>query len=74
MLEINGIARILIIFGLVLISAGIIMSFIGKVPWLGRLPGDIYLQKKNLTFYFPIATSLLLSILASLFMIIFRRK
>ena len=74
MLEINGIGRILIIVGLVLVSAGIILSFIGKVPWLGRLPGDIFMQKKNFTFYFPITTSLLLSILASLLIVIFRRR
>jgi len=55
--------KTLIIIGAVTIVIGAILLLAGKVPWIGRLPGDIVVHKKNFTFYFPIATSILLSIL-----------
>ncbi|HTZ18821.1 MAG TPA: DUF2905 domain-containing protein [Dissulfurispiraceae bacterium] len=58
--------RILIIVGVVTIVLGALLMLSGKLPWIGRLPGDIIVQKKNFTFYFPIATSILLSILLTL--------
>jgi hypothetical protein len=61
-----GIGKMLIIFGVVSIIIGGIIMLSGKVPWLGRLPGDILVQKKNFTFYFPLASSILLSILLTL--------
>jgi Protein of unknown function (DUF2905) len=60
------IGKMLIIFGVAAIVIGGILMLSGKVPWLGRLPGDILVQKKNFTFYFPLATSILLSILLTL--------
>ncbi|OGX46552.1 MAG: hypothetical protein A3G38_03265 [Omnitrophica WOR_2 bacterium RIFCSPLOWO2_12_FULL_51_8] len=68
------IGKTLIIFGIILIVAGIILTFFQRVPFLGRLPGDILLQKKNFTFYFPLATSILLSIIISLIIRLFSRK
>ncbi|MBI3804283.1 MAG: DUF2905 domain-containing protein [Nitrospirae bacterium] len=58
--------RILIFFGifLALVGGGVLLA--GKIPGLGRLPGDILIQRKNFTFYFPIATSILLSVVLSL--------
>jgi hypothetical protein len=50
------------------------MVFGARIPWLGRLPGDIYIQKKNLSFYFPIATSLLISLVLSLALFFLRRR
>ncbi|MBI5187761.1 MAG: DUF2905 domain-containing protein [Nitrospirae bacterium] len=68
------IGRFLIILGIIIVAVGGLLLFSGKVPWLGRLPGDIIIQKKNFTFYFPLATSILLSvILTLLFWIIGRR-
>ena len=46
------------IFGIVLISAGLLLTFAGKIPWLGRLPGDIFYKSDHVTVYFPLATSL----------------
>lgn len=71
---IQYIGRFLIILGIIIVAVGGLLLFSGKVPWLGRLPGDIIIQKKNFTFYFPLATSILLSvILTLLFWIIGRR-
>lgn len=58
--------RLLIIFGGVIIVAGVLMMLAGKLPWVGRLPGDIVLHRKNFTFYFPLATSILISLLLTL--------
>jgi hypothetical protein len=46
----------------------------GKVPWIGRLPGDIYIQRENWSFYFPLATSILLSIILTLIFSLFGRR
>ena len=49
--------RMLITFGAILVAAGLLVTFAGKLPLkLGRLPGDIYIQGKNGSFYFPLAT------------------
>jgi hypothetical protein len=57
--------KTLILFGVILIIAGALLSFMNKIPLLGKLPGDILIQKKNFTFYFPLATSLLISLILS---------
>jgi hypothetical protein len=68
------IGRLLIVVGVVCASVGALMLFAGKIPWLGRLPGDIIVQRKNFTFYFPLATSILVSLLLTLiFWLIGRR-
>lgn len=61
----NGIARFLIVLGAVLILVGLLMPWLGKLG-LGRLPGDIVIERENFSFYFPITTSILLSLLLSL--------
>ncbi|MFA6053848.1 MAG: DUF2905 domain-containing protein [Thermodesulfovibrionales bacterium] len=68
------IGKMLIIFGVAAIVIGGILMLSGKVPWLGRLPGDILVQKKNFTFYFPLATSILLSILLTLIFWLIRKR
>jgi hypothetical protein len=57
-----GIGRLLIALGVVLLVVGALLLFAGKIPWLGRLPGDIHVKRENLEFHFPLATSLLLSL------------
>lgn len=68
-----GIGKSLIILGLVIAAIGVILTFAGRLPWLGRLPGDIYVKKENFTFYFPLATSILISVIVSLILWLFRR-
>jgi DUF2905 family protein len=69
----EGLGRSLILAGLVLVAAGFVVSFAGRVPWLGKLPGDFTYRSGGLTVYVPIATCLLLSLLFSLLSYIFRR-
>jgi hypothetical protein len=57
-------SRTLIILGLVLVAAGLLWPVIGKLG-LGRLPGDIYIERSNFSFYFPLMTSLLISVVLS---------
>ncbi|MDQ7837826.1 MAG: DUF2905 domain-containing protein [Thermodesulfobacteriota bacterium] len=66
--------KILIVLGLVIAGVGLLFTLGGKIPWIGRLPGDIYIKRKNFTFYFPLATSLLISIILTLIFMLFRRK
>jgi hypothetical protein len=64
----------LIALGLVLVVAGVLFSFGARLPFrLGRLPGDIYIHGKNSSFYFPLATCVLLSILLSVVMWVLRK-
>jgi hypothetical protein len=66
--------RMLITIGLVLVVAGVLFTFADRLPIkLGRLPGDIHIQGKNSTFYFPITTCILLSLLLSFVLWILRR-
>lgn len=69
-----GLGRMLIVLGLVLVGAGLLLSFGGRLPLrLGRLPGDLYFQGKNSSFYFPITTCILLSLALSLVLWIVRK-
>jgi hypothetical protein len=70
----QDIGRSLLVLGVVIALAGVVLLLVGRVPWIGRLPGDIHIQRGNWSFYFPLATSLLLSVLLTLlFWIIGRR-
>jgi hypothetical protein len=60
----GGLGRMLMLTGALLFVIGAALSFLGRTP-LGRLPGDIVVERSNFTFYFPIVTSLLLSLLLS---------
>jgi uncharacterized protein HemY len=62
---VDFLGKILIFFGAILIFLGLIFSFAGKIPYFGKLPGDIYIKKENFTFYFPITTCILVSIILS---------
>ncbi len=70
----RGIARLLIVSGLVLVAAGLIVLASPRIPWLGRLPGDLRFGKGNVSVYFPIATCLVLSLLLTLLFNLFRRR
>jgi len=71
--QFNGLGKIMIIAGIVLAILGLLISFAGKIPFPGKLPGDIFIQKKNFSFYFPFATSILLSILLTFILFIIRK-
>jgi hypothetical protein len=61
-----GFGWILVVLGLVLVGVGLVWVLAPSIPWLGRLPGDIRIERENFRFYFPLVTCLLLSLLLSL--------
>jgi hypothetical protein len=69
----SDIGRMLLFAGLGIALLGGLLMLGGKVPGLGRLPGDIVYRKGNFTFYFPLVTSILLSVLLTLILSLFRR-
>ena len=58
--------KTLLVLGLVIAGFGAVLMLWGKVPFLGRLPGDIVIKRDNFVFYFPITTSILVSVILSL--------
>ncbi|HOL71961.1 MAG TPA: DUF2905 domain-containing protein [Bryobacteraceae bacterium] len=71
----TGFGRMLIIAGVILIAAGLLFSLGARLPFrIGRLPGDIVIRGKNSVFYFPLATSLLLSVVLSLILWLVNRR
>lgn len=66
-----GVGVVMVILGGLLLLAS---SVSGKVPWIGRLPGDIYIERGNFRFYFPLATSILLSIVLTVILSLFWRR
>lgn len=71
-MNIQYLAKTLIVFGIGIVFLGTLLYFGGKLG-IGRLPGDIYVKKGNFTFYFPIVTSILASIIMTLVFALFRR-
>jgi len=69
----SDLGRTLIFFGLLLLVLGLVLSLAGKLPWIGHLPGDITIQRGRFTFYFPITTCILISVIVSLVLYFFRR-
>ena len=71
-------AKMLLLFGLLMVFLGLVLlvagHFSGKVPWLGRLPGDIHIQRGNWTFSFPLATCLIISVVLTLLFSLFGRR
>jgi hypothetical protein len=63
-------------FGMVLLGLALLVAghFSGKVPWLGRLPGNIHIQRGSWTFYFPLATCLIVSVVLTLLFAFFNRR
>ena len=70
----NDVGKILVAFGLLIALVGVVVVLVGRVPWIGRLPGDIHIQRGNWTFYFPLATSLLLSVVLTLLFYVMGRR
>ena len=80
-MDMSGIGKVLALVGGVLLVMGVLFMALGKwsgsegsLGWLGKLPGDILIKRDSFTFYFPLATSLLLSVIVSLILyLLFRR-
>ena len=65
--------KLLIIAGLLIALIGMVITFAPKIPSLGKLPGDLHIKRDNFSFYFPLTTGLLISLLASLIFWLFKK-
>ena len=81
MLDFTGFGKLIIFMGLGIVLIGIIILLIGKLPgegsgfsWIGKLPGDFLVKRDNFTFYFPLTTSIIISIVGSLLLYFFTRR
>jgi len=69
----GSISKILIICGVVLVVIGLLLTLGDKIPWIGKLPGDIYIKRERFTFYFPIVTCIIISLILTLLFALFRK-
>ncbi|MFZ8830986.1 MAG: DUF2905 domain-containing protein [Thermodesulfobacteriaceae bacterium] len=70
----NEMGKFLILLGVLLVALGLLINFFPKIPYLGKLPGDIHIKRDNFEFFFPLGTSILLSIILTIILnLIFRR-
>lgn len=69
-----GLGKSLIIIGIVIVVIGLFVAYGPKVPLLGKLPGDIHIKRDNFEFYFPLATSIIISVILSVILYFFTRK
>lgn len=65
--------KFLIIVGIFFIVAGLLITYLPKLPFLGKLPGDISIERENFKFYFPLATSIIISIILSLLVFLYNK-
>jgi len=68
-----GLGKVLILIGLIIVIIGGGILLLPKIPWIGRLPGDIFYKGEKFSFYFPLTTSIIISIILTLLFSIFRR-
>ena len=68
------IGRALIVFGAIIVLIGVLLVFAGKIPFVGKLPGDVVVRKGNFTLYAPIMTGLVLSLLLTLVLNLWARR
>lgn len=69
-----GVGKTLIIIGIIILIIGLFVSFGPRIPYLGKLPGDIYVKRDNFVFYFPLATSIIVSLFLTLMLYLFFRR
>ncbi len=69
----SGLGKLLVLLGVVLVVLGLVLQLSGRIPWLGRLPGDIVIRREHFTFYFPLTTGIVISIVLSLLVWLLRR-
>ncbi|UCF31692.1 MAG: DUF2905 domain-containing protein [bacterium] len=69
----NNLGKFLLIAGICLAAVGVVLLMAPRLPWLGKLPGDIVIRRRNAVFYFPITTSILISIILTVLFNLFRK-
>lgn len=65
--------KILIIIGFILIATGLLVHYFDRIPFLGKLPGDIVIDRPNFKMYFPITSSIIVSLIVSLILYLFNK-
>jgi hypothetical protein len=65
--------KFLIITGIIVLLIGVMIEFSGNIPFLGKLPGDIRIERENFKFYFPLTSSLIISILVTLILLLVQK-
>ena len=70
----QDLGRFLVVLGGVAVLAGLVLMFVPRIPWLGRLPGDIVINRGPVSLYFPLATSIVISIVLTLILNLFWRR
>jgi uncharacterized membrane protein len=73
-MALESLGKFLIVIGVVLIAVGALFLVFGKLPWIGRLPGDIVIRREGVTIYIPLVTMLLLSVILTIFFNLIGRK
>lgn len=69
----SELGKALIVAGILVVAIGLLLTFGGKLNFIGKLPGDLRIERENFSFFFPLGTCLLISLLLSLIIWIFRR-
>ena len=79
--DFSGLGKLIIVMGFGLVALGLLISLLGKLPsegnglgWLGKLPGDLLIKRDRFTFYFPLTTSLIISLVGSLLLYFFMKR
>jgi len=70
----SELGKLLIVLGVVITLAGVVLVGVGRVPWIGRLPGDINIERGNWSLHFPLMTSLLLSVVLTVILYLIGRR
>ncbi len=73
-MSLDSIGKMLLFLGIFMVLSGLLFMLAGKIPHLGKLPGDISIHTKRMHFYFPLATSLIISLVLTLIVNIFIRR
>jgi hypothetical protein len=72
-MPLGGFGKTLIIFGVILVGIGLLLTLGDKFPWIGKLPGDIYIKRERFSFYFPVVTSIIFSLILTLLFALFKK-
>jgi uncharacterized membrane protein YkgB len=73
MLGLSPLGKLLILLGVFIVLVGLLLVIGDKIPWIGKLPGDIVIKKEKFSFYFPITTCIIISIILTLLFTLFRK-
>jgi hypothetical protein len=73
MFGLGALGKLLVLLGVFIVLMGLLLMVGDKIPWIGKLPGDILIKREKFTFYFPITTSILISLILTLLFTLFRK-